>query len=114
MRGGAQQCELDAGHGGREVGECRGGRMLRSPVAAGGRSEGGGAKRRFMDGVGKDMKLVAVRKKKTKGGRKQTKADDWLGPPLQGTAGRKKNEICSSALMCGTDSHICSQSSVKM
>lgn len=68
MRGGAQQCELDAGHGGREVGECRGGRMLRSPVAAGGRSEGGGAKRRFMDGVGKDMKLVAVRKKKAKGG----------------------------------------------
>lgn len=43
--------------------------MLRSQLESG-RSEGGGANRRFMDVVGKDMKFVGVRvgrKKKTKG-----------------------------------------------
>lgn len=90
--------------------------MLRS-LLEGWRSEGGGAKRRFMGAVGKDMKLVGVRvrkkKKKTKG-RKQMEAGDWLRPHLEGTAGRKKNTICSSSHMCAVDSCVCSQSAVKV
>lgn len=88
--------------------------MLRWLLAAGGRSGGGGgAKGRFMDVVGKDMKLVRVRKKGLRG-RKWTEADNWLLPPLKGTAGRKKNEICSSALTSVRNSHICSQGSMKV
>lgn len=55
--------------------------MLRLLLAAGGRSGGGGgggAKRRFMDVVGKDMKLVTVRGKKKR--RKGAEIDE--GGPL--------------------------------
>lgn len=78
--------KLDAGHGWREDSEC---------------TAGGGARRRFMDVVGKNTKLAGGRKKKKKRetkGRKSTEAEDWLRPHLKGTAGRKRDENCSSSL----------------